>query len=39
MAMSLAIFATRTPGCSIRDPSCVEKTYTNFWADLDRAYQ
>ena len=39
MAMSLAIFATRTPGCSIRDPNCVEKTYANFWADLDRAYQ
>ena len=39
MAMSFAVFATRTPGCSIQAPNCVEKTYSNFWTDLDRAYQ
>ena len=39
MAMSFAIFATGTPGCSIRDPNCVKKTYVNFWSDLARTYQ
>ncbi len=39
MAMSFAVFATRMPGCSIQAPNCVEKTYSNFWADFDLAYQ
>ena len=38
MAMAFAIFATGAPGCSIRDPNCVNKTYANFWTDLARAY-
>ena len=38
MAMSLAVFGTRTPGCRVLDPGCVAKTYAEFWADLDRVY-
>ena len=38
MAMSLAVFATGTHGCHIEDPSCVSKTYTEFWNDFARIY-
>lgn len=38
MAMSLAVFGTRTQGCQITDPNCVSKTYTDFWNDLSRIY-
>ena len=38
MAMAFAVLATKTRGCRIRDPSCVNKTYTNFWRDMGSAY-
>lgn len=38
MAMSFAVLATRIPGCLIRNPDCVGKTYTNFWTDLKKLY-
>ena len=38
MAMSLAVFGTRTHGCQIKDPACVSKTYVDFWKDLSRIY-
>ena len=34
MAMSLAIFASLTPGSRIGDPHCVDKTYPRFWKDF-----
>lgn len=36
MAMSLALVGLRTPGVVINNPQCTEKTYPNFFADLDR---
>lgn len=38
MAMSFAILASNTEGCRIKDPLCVNKTYTGFWRDLALAY-
>lgn len=38
MAMSFAVLATKTSGCSIVDPDCVGKTYPSFWRDLDALY-
>ena len=38
MAMSFAVLASRVPGCLIRNPSCVSKTYTNFWNDFAKLY-
>ncbi len=38
MAMSLAVFASKFEGCSILDPGCVAKTYTDFWEDLAEVY-
>lgn len=38
MAMSFALFATKTPGCRINDPDCVSKTYPNFWEDVAKLY-
>ncbi|GAA1627934.1 3-phosphoshikimate 1-carboxyvinyltransferase [Actinoplanes couchii] len=34
MAMSLSLLGLRTPGIEIADPSCVAKTYPNFFTDL-----
>jgi 3-phosphoshikimate 1-carboxyvinyltransferase len=36
MAMSLALVGLRQPGVRIRNPSCVAKTYPNFFRDLQR---
>lgn len=36
MAMSFALAATRTPGVTIQDPHCVNKTYPHFFTDLHR---
>ncbi len=38
MAMSFAVLASKTNGCRINDPLCVNKTYTNFWRDMSLAY-
>lgn len=35
IAMSLALTASRIGGIEIANPSCVNKTYPNFWRDLD----
>ena len=35
IAMSLSILALRVPGCSILNPSCVNKTYPGFFDMLD----
>jgi 5-enolpyruvylshikimate-3-phosphate synthase len=34
MAMSFAIAGTRVAGISIKDASCVNKTYPDFFTDL-----
>lgn len=34
MAMSLALVGLRIPGVVIKDPGCTQKTYPNFFADL-----
>ncbi len=39
MAMSFAVFATKTPGCSVIDPDCVRKTYPKYWRDLEALYR
>jgi 3-phosphoshikimate 1-carboxyvinyltransferase len=36
MAMSLAVLGLRVPGITIKDPSCVRKTYPEFFHDLER---
>lgn len=36
MAMSFALAGLKIPGISINNPSCTEKTYPNFFADLAR---
>lgn len=38
MAMSFAVLASKTKGCRINDPLCVNKTYTDFWRDMSLAY-
>jgi 3-phosphoshikimate 1-carboxyvinyltransferase len=38
MAMSFAILGAARPGVSIEDPSCVAKTYPEFWRDLAATY-
>ncbi len=38
MAMSMSLVAMRTPGCSIAEPSCVAKTYPNFFQHLAAVY-
>ena len=38
MAMSLSVLASKTDGCRINDPLCVNKTYTNYWRDMSLAY-
>ena len=36
MAMSFAVLASKIGGCWIKDPSCVNKTYPEFWNDFAR---
>ena len=38
MAMAFSVLATKTEGCRIEDPKCVNKTYTQFWEHLALAY-
>ena len=38
MAMSFSVLASKTDGCRINDPMCVNKTYTNYWRDMSLAY-
>ena len=38
MAMCFAVLGTKVPGIVIEDPDCVNKTYPNFWKDLELAY-
>jgi 3-phosphoshikimate 1-carboxyvinyltransferase len=38
MAMSFAVLGAAQAGISIEDPSCVAKTYPDFWRDLASAY-
>ena len=38
MAMALAVFASGAKNCRIKDPGCVNKTYTRFWQDFAKAY-
>ena len=39
LAMSLALIGLIVPGISIQNPSCVRKTYPDFFADLDKLRQ
>jgi 3-phosphoshikimate 1-carboxyvinyltransferase len=39
MAMSFAVLGAARGGVSIEDPSCVAKTYPDFWRDLAAMYQ
>ena len=36
MAMSFSIAGTKSAGVTIRDAECVNKTYPNYFADLER---
>lgn len=36
MAMSFALAGTKTAGVRINDPTCVKKTYPNYFEDLER---
>lgn len=38
MAMCFAVLGTKVPGIIIEDPGCTDKTYPNFWEDLELAY-
>ncbi len=38
MAMCFAVLGTKVPGIVIENPGCTEKTYPNFWNDLEMAY-
>jgi 3-phosphoshikimate 1-carboxyvinyltransferase len=37
MAMSFSLAATKIPGVTINDPECVNKTYPNYFNDLQKA--
>jgi 3-phosphoshikimate 1-carboxyvinyltransferase len=39
MAMSFAVLGLARPGISIRNPSCVRKSYPTFWQDFAKLYQ
>jgi 3-phosphoshikimate 1-carboxyvinyltransferase len=39
MAMSLALVGLSVPGIVIRNPGCVDKTYPEFFTDLERLRQ
>jgi len=36
MAMSLALVGLKQPGVVVDDPGCVDKTYPDFFADLEK---
>lgn len=36
MAMSFAALGTKIPGIRIKNPSCVKKSYPDFWKDLEK---
>ena len=38
MAMCFAVIGTKIPGVVIENPDCVDKTYPNFWNDLEKMY-
>jgi 3-phosphoshikimate 1-carboxyvinyltransferase len=38
MAMCFAVLGTMIPGIVIEDPGCTDKTYPEFWTDLEKAY-
>ncbi len=38
MAMCFAVFGTKYPGIIIEHPGCVDKTYPDFFKDLEKAY-
>lgn len=38
MAMCFAVLGTKVPGIVIENSGCTEKTYPNFWEDLEKAY-
>lgn len=38
IAMSLAVLGTKTGGLNITNCDCVDKTYPDFWRDLDSLY-
>ncbi|MBN2087242.1 hypothetical protein JW758_02755 [Candidatus Peregrinibacteria bacterium] len=38
MAMCFAVVGTKIPGVVIENPSCTDKTYPEFWKDLELAY-
>ncbi len=38
MAMCFAVIGTKIPGIVIENPGCTDKTYPNFWEDLERMY-
>ena len=39
MAMSFALAGLRVPGVTIENPSCVSKTYPEYFEDLAKATQ
>jgi 3-phosphoshikimate 1-carboxyvinyltransferase len=39
IAMSMAVLATKRSGISIVDPTCVSKSYPNFWKDFRKVYE
>ncbi len=38
MAMCFAVVGTKIPGIRIENPGCTDKTYPEFWEDLERMY-
>lgn len=38
MAMCFAVIGTKIPGIVIENPGCTDKTYPDFWEDLERMY-
>lgn len=38
MAMCFAVMGTKVPGVMIENPGCTNKTYPQFWEDLERMY-
>ncbi|MDP7008825.1 MAG: 3-phosphoshikimate 1-carboxyvinyltransferase [Phycisphaerales bacterium] len=39
IAMAMAVLGTKRKGVSIVDPSCVTKSYPDFWIDLRKVYE
>ncbi|MBN2307201.1 3-phosphoshikimate 1-carboxyvinyltransferase [Candidatus Peregrinibacteria bacterium] len=38
MAMCFAVLGTKVPSIVIENPDCTDKTYPNFWEDLEKVY-